>query len=102
MQIFRRMEAGDIKVDVVAYNSAIAACAKGGDWEQAWAVFSSKCSLSASNLKELALSSIPPMLQSDGMVHASADTGVHVKNCLLVLEPQGAGWVLCSIGAEPQ
>lgn len=42
MQIFRRMEAADIKVDVVAYNSAIAACAKGGDWEQAWAVFSSK------------------------------------------------------------
>lgn len=42
MQIFRRMEAADVKVDVVAYNSAIAACAKGGDWEQAWAVFSSK------------------------------------------------------------
>ena len=42
MQIFRRMEAANIKVDVVAYNSAIAACAKGGDWEQAWAVFSSK------------------------------------------------------------
>ena len=42
MQIFRRMEAADVEVDVVAYNSAIAACAKGGDWEQAWAVFSSK------------------------------------------------------------
>lgn len=42
MQIFRRMEAANVKVDVVAYNSAIAACAKGGDWEQAWAVFSSE------------------------------------------------------------
>ena len=47
MQIFRRMEAADIRVDVVAYNSAIAACAKGGDWEQAWAIFSSKWCLSA-------------------------------------------------------
>lgn len=47
MQIFRRMEAADVKVDVVAYNSAIAACAKGSDWEQAWAVFSSKYFLRA-------------------------------------------------------
>ncbi len=42
MQVFRRMEAADVTVDVIAYNSAIAACAKGGDWEQAWAVFSSE------------------------------------------------------------
>lgn len=58
MQIFRRMEAADIKVDVVAYNSAIAACAKGGDWEQAWAVFSSKCCLPSfepSAIKSMAL-----------------------------------------------
>ncbi len=42
MQVFRRMEAADVTIDVIAYNSAIAACAKGGDWEQAWAVFSSE------------------------------------------------------------
>ena len=42
IQNFRRMEAADVKVDVVASNSAIAACAKGSDCEQAWAVFSSK------------------------------------------------------------
>ena len=42
MQVFRRMEAADVTADVIAYNSAIAACAKGGDWEQAWAVFSSE------------------------------------------------------------
>ena len=43
MDIFRRMETAAVKADVVAYNSAIAACAKGLDWEQAWAVFSSMC-----------------------------------------------------------
>ena len=42
MQVFREMEAVDVRIDVVAYNSAIAACAKGEDWEQAWAVFNSK------------------------------------------------------------
>ena len=41
MDIFRRMETAGVKADVVAYNSAIAACAKGLDWEQAWAVFAS-------------------------------------------------------------
>lgn len=41
MDIFRRMETAAVKADVVAYNSAIAACAKGSDWEQAWAVFAS-------------------------------------------------------------
>ena len=40
------MEAANVTVDVVAYNNAIAACAKGGDWEQAWAVFSSETMLS--------------------------------------------------------
>jgi len=40
IEIFRKMEAADVKADVVCYNAAITACAKGADWQQAWAVFS--------------------------------------------------------------
>ena len=52
MQVFREMEAVDVRIDVVAYNSAIAACAKGEDWEQAWAVFNSKSWLCLIDSKE--------------------------------------------------
>ena len=73
MQIFRRMEAADVKVDVVAYNSAIAACAKGGDWEQAWAVFSSKrlhmrCQASASGLYPQCIQSFTSIDQSHSCI----------------------------------
>ena len=39
MRIFRKMEGAGIQADVKAYNAAIAACAKGCDWQQAWSVF---------------------------------------------------------------
>ena len=39
MHIFKKMEGAGIQADVKAYNAAIAACAKGCDWQQAWSVF---------------------------------------------------------------
>ena len=39
MRIFKKMEGAGIQADVKAYNAAIAACAKGCNWQQAWSVF---------------------------------------------------------------
>lgn len=77
------MEAANIKVDVVAYNSAIAACAKGGDWEQAWAVFSSKWSLiwfCIASFQATGFKLSVPKPEPIRHTCASADTGQDVKN----------------------
>lgn len=89
------MEAADVKVDVVAYNSAIAACAKGGDWEQAWAVFSSKWSLiwaCTVGFQPAAFKRSLPKLAPIGHTCASADTSRDVKNaCVDLLDVRAAG-----------
>lgn len=90
MQIFRRMEAADVEVDVVAYNSAIAACAKGGDWEQAWAVFSSKwLPVCICTVKPPPVGFTLSVLRVDHIsqknTYASADTGCKCQECVCCL-----------------
>ena len=50
MHIFRKMEGAGIQADVKAYNAAIAACAKGCDWQQAWSVFAGLCQPACSQM----------------------------------------------------
>ena len=39
IEAFAAMEAEDIIPDVLAYNSAISACAAAGAWDRGWALF---------------------------------------------------------------